>query len=45
MAEKHAFHHIRHSEHLHFTIVRTENSVLAMKIPFSDDAAPISSSN
>jgi|RhiMethySRZTD1v2_1073278.scaffolds.fasta_scaffold67839_2 hypothetical protein len=25
--------------------VRTENYILAMKSPFSDDAAPISSSN
>jgi hypothetical protein len=28
-----------------FDDVRTENSILAMKSPFSDDAAPISSSN
>jgi HEAT repeat protein len=27
------------------TPVRTENSILAMRGPFSDDAAPISSSN
>ena len=27
------------------TAVRTENSILAMKSPFSDDASPISSSN
>jgi hypothetical protein len=27
------------------TAVRTENSILAVKSPFSDDAAPISSSN
>jgi hypothetical protein len=26
-------------------VVRTENYILAMKSPFSDDAAPISSSN